>query len=226
MPAGCAPHGSFLSALPLCPAQMLEAFDTDKDGIVSKAEFERGMKLMRLRYADTLEINIDKLTTRLMFEDEKTTCGAAACLFFMFSALYIVVLTLQFDPGNSYKVTKGMTDFVTGIDGYEDISSGEDLMGWAKDSLVPAIFGAEKYNGEKLALWERNYMVGHNKLIGGVFLMQTRGERWDKRTGLAESKATGETYGSCSGKFSLFCTSPPPRLPRVRLAEAQPRNRC
>ena len=125
MPAGCAPHGSFLSALPLCPAQMVEAFDTDKDGIVSKAEFERGMKLMRLRYADTLEINIDKLTTRLMFEDEKTTCGAAACLFFMFSALYIVVLTMQvrapaaslkslaelaraaqFDPANSYKVTK------------------------------------------------------------------------------------------------------------------------
>ena len=109
----------------VCPAQMLEAFDTDKDGIVSKAEFERGMKLMRLRYADTLEINIDKLTTRLMFEDEKTTCGAAACLFFMFSALYIVVLTMQvrapaaslkslaelaraaqFDPANSYKVTK------------------------------------------------------------------------------------------------------------------------
>ena len=125
MPAGCAPHGSFLSALPLCPAQMLEAFDTDKDGIVSKAEFERGMKLMRLKYSDTLEINIDKLTSRLMFEDEKTTCGSAACLFFMFTALYIVVLVMQvrapaarlkslaelaraaqFNPNDSYQVTK------------------------------------------------------------------------------------------------------------------------
>ena len=91
-PAGCAPHGSCSHDAIVPGAQMLEAFDTDKDGIVSKAEFERGMKLMRLRYADTLEINIDKLTTRLMFEDEKTTCGAAACLFFMFSLLYIVVL--------------------------------------------------------------------------------------------------------------------------------------
>ena len=100
-------------------------FDTDNDGVVSKDEWQKGMKMMKLRYADTLEINIDKLTTRLMFEDEKTTCGAAACLFFMFSALYIVVLTMQvrapgarlkslaelarvaqFDPANSYKVTK------------------------------------------------------------------------------------------------------------------------
>ena len=103
-------------------------------------------------------------------------------------------------------VEQGMTDFVTGIDGYEDISSGEDLMGWAKDSLVPAIFGAEKYNGEKLALWERNYMVGHNKLIGGVFLMQTRGERWDKHTGMENDK------GYCTGKFSLFCAHPGFRL--------------
>ena len=62
---------------------------------MSKAEFERGMKLMRLKYSDTLEINIDKLTSRLMFEDEKTTCGSAACLFFMFTILYIVVLTMQ-----------------------------------------------------------------------------------------------------------------------------------
>ena len=85
----------------MCPAQMLEAFDTDKDGIVSKAEFERGMKLMQLKYNDSLEINIEKLSSRLMFEDEKTTCGAAACLFFMFSALYIAVLTMQFDPANS-----------------------------------------------------------------------------------------------------------------------------
>ena len=65
-----------------------------------------------------------------MFEDEKTTCGTAACSFFVFTALYIVVLSLQvssrsvdwlyscscqaltarvcaqFDTTNSYAVTK------------------------------------------------------------------------------------------------------------------------
>ena len=103
-----------------------------------------------------------------------------------------------------------MTDFVTGIDadgsgpgpGFEDIGSGEDLLVWARDSMVPAIFGAEKYNGEKFSLWERNYMMSHNKLVGGVFLIQARGQRWDER--------------SCTGKFSLFCTPQTPRQARPR----------
>jgi hypothetical protein len=30
-----------------------------------------------------------------MFEDEKQTCGSAACMFFMFTALYIAVLDMQ-----------------------------------------------------------------------------------------------------------------------------------
>ena len=37
-----------------------------------------------------------------------------------------------------------MTDFVTGIDGYDDISDGEGVLNWAKDSVVPAIFGDKK----------------------------------------------------------------------------------
>ena len=103
--------------------QFVEAFDTDNDGVVSKVEWQKGMKMMNLRYHDALEVNIDKLTSRcvrlalararllaamaadglvdhvvcprLMFEDEKTTCGTAACSFFVFTALYIVVLSLQ-----------------------------------------------------------------------------------------------------------------------------------
>jgi hypothetical protein len=63
-------------------------------------------------------------------------------------------------------------------------------------------------NGEKLALWERNYMMSHNKLIGGVFLMQERGTRNDER--------------SCTGRFSLFCAlscwhSHPPSCSCARL---------
>ena len=41
-----------------------------------------------------------------------------------------------------------MTDFVTGMGeeghGYDDIASGEDLLNWVKDSLVPEIFGDKK----------------------------------------------------------------------------------
>lgn len=60
-----------------------------------------------------------------MFEDERQTCGSAACLFFAFTLLYIVVLDLQFNTADSFAVTKGMTDFVTGIDGYDDVTDGE-----------------------------------------------------------------------------------------------------
>eukprot|EP01044_Picomonas_judraskeda_P012018 COSAG03_NODE_1687_length_3648_cov_10.546915_1_plen_1037_part_00 len=125
-----------------------------------------------------------------MFEDEKTSCGTAACSFFMFTALYIAVIDMQFNTSASYAVTKGMTDFITGTDGYDDISDGEGVLSWTKDAVVPAVFGDTKYNDQKFALWERNYMMGHNKLIGGIFLEQKRGKRRDERF--------------CSGRFSLF----------------------
>ena len=55
----------------------------------------------------------------------------------------------------------------------------QSVLTWTRDSVVPAVFGDKKYNGQKLALWERNYMMGHNKLIGGVLtfslIYQSRG---------------------------------------------------
>lgn len=45
-------------------AQFVDAFDTDKDGIISKEEWEAGQKAMVHKYANALEIDIDKLTTR------------------------------------------------------------------------------------------------------------------------------------------------------------------
>lgn len=59
-------------------------------------------------------------------------------------------------------------------------------------------------NDEKKALWERNYLMGHNKLIGGVFLMQARGQRLDNR--------------NCETRFSLFCRRRPPSQLRFRPA--------
>ena len=38
--------------------------DTDKDGIISKEEWEAAQKLMVLKYANALEVDIEKLTTR------------------------------------------------------------------------------------------------------------------------------------------------------------------
>ncbi len=35
-----------------------------------------------------------------MFEDEKTSCGTAACSFFMFTALYMAVLDMQVRPAH------------------------------------------------------------------------------------------------------------------------------
>jgi ABC-type uncharacterized transport system permease subunit len=37
-----------------------------------------------------------------------------------------------------------MTDFITGTDGYDAISDGAGVLNWAKDSVVPAVFGDTK----------------------------------------------------------------------------------
>ena len=50
----------------------------------------------------------------------------------------------QFNTGDSYAVTKGMTDFVEGIPGYNEIASGSDLLVWVKEGVVPAMFSDKK----------------------------------------------------------------------------------
>lgn len=176
--------------------EFVQAYDVNHDGVVSHEEFIEGEEKMRHLYADHLEIDLEKLIEKMAFEDEKRSCGTAAVMYFMFTALYIAVLTMQFNTSDSHQVTKGMQEFVESIDGWDgddhdyDVDSGAGILEWTRDQLVPRVFGSRKYNDEKLALWERNYMMGHNKLIGGVFLMQTRGTRKDERF--------------CTGRFSLF----------------------
>ena len=40
----------------------------------------------------------------------------------------------------------------------EDVGSGEDILNWVHSGLIDAVFTDVKYNGEKMALWERNYL--------------------------------------------------------------------
>ena len=75
--------------------EITKVLDEDSDGIISKEEWERGQKLMTMRFSHELEVDMHKITRRLMFEDEKRTCAGACCLFFMFTFLYIVVLSYQ-----------------------------------------------------------------------------------------------------------------------------------
>ena len=79
----------------------------------------KGKDAMDHKYQDHLMINVDKLLNEMMFQDEKRTCGTAACLYFLFTMLYIVVLTLQFNTLDGHQVTVGMTSFVENIDGWE-----------------------------------------------------------------------------------------------------------
>jgi hypothetical protein len=41
----------------------------------------------------------------------------------------------------------------------DDIMEGEDLLMWIQNGLVDAVFSDTKYNDEKMALWERNYLA-------------------------------------------------------------------
>ena len=73
----------------------------------------------------------------------------------------------QFETGNAFEISQALKDYVNDIDAgqpgdpltIEDIANGEDFLGWVKDGLVDAVFSDTKYNDEKMALWERNYLA-------------------------------------------------------------------
>jgi hypothetical protein len=52
------------AALWLPGPQILEMLDTNKDGVISKEEWEQGREKVELLYDNTLEINIEKMTSR------------------------------------------------------------------------------------------------------------------------------------------------------------------
>ena len=56
----------------------------------------------------------------------------------------------------------------------ENIGTADDFLAWVKEGVVPAVYSSSKYNEKKMELWERNYLSGYNKVIGGVFMLQAR----------------------------------------------------
>jgi hypothetical protein len=172
------------------PFVCTRALDQNRDGRLTASDFH---------HSDV--INVHKLTDMLAFEDERRTALCSALVFFLFSLIYIIVLDMQFNTQESFYMSQALRDFVDNIDqdgkqgtGIEDIAAGEDVLLWIRDGLLEAVFGDIKYNDQKMALWERNYLARFNKVIGGVFLLQTRGERSDMRH--CETKF-GQFYPAC-----------------------------
>ena len=101
--------------------------------------------------------------------------------------MYVVILDEQFGQKNAFKLSQSLRDFVGGVDAgqpgasltAEDVASGKDLLDWVQDGVIDAVFSDAKYNDDKMALWERNYLGRYNKVIGGVFLRQHRYVRAD-----------------------------------------------
>ena len=199
-----APASAPKAALPTETGQLFSNLDTNGDGVVDADELSAmdrngDGKVDARDFTDNPAlINISELTDALAFQDEARTACSSACVFFLFSLIYIFVLDIQFQTTDSFYISQALRDFVEDIDAGEpgdpltmdDIMEGEDLLMWIQNGLVDAVFSDTKYNDEKMALWERNYLATFNKVIGGIFLLQSRGLRSDMR--------------SCGTKFGQF----------------------
>ena len=131
---------------------------------------------MEQHFDATSEVDLDKLTQRLVFEEEKRGACTAACMFVLFSSIYIAVLDMQFDTSSAFDMTQGLTYFVENIgDGPEAISSGPDIMEWVKDGLIPAVFGDVKCTRLQLRRQVLTYTAPSNN---NPCTPQTTRRRW------------------------------------------------
>ena len=48
---------------------------------------------------------------------------------------------------------------------------------WIVRAVVPAVYANKHYNAEEMMPYERNFMAQYNRVVGGMFLIQTRGLR-------------------------------------------------
>jgi hypothetical protein len=201
--------------------QLFQELDTNHDGMIDADEFAAmdANKDGRIDVADMTDhpsdyISVSRLQTELAFRDEKRTACQAATLFMLFNVIgYQLIVDNHFKQEDAYGLTQSLTSFVEGVDAGQpgasltiaDVGDGVGILDWVHSGLIDSIFGDVKYNDEKMALWERNYVGRYNKVIGGVFLSQHRFLRADPQS---PSKGTctdlvGDEYDSCLKEHRL-----------------------
>ena len=154
---------------------ILRQLDTDGSGQISAEEFLAHQK-------ERVE-NLRKLYNEIENTyDQYTTCRQLF-FFLTFTFLYFQVLAMQMRVNDTHQVESGLREALSDIKADDDKTTFlhlEDPGGfwhWISTGLVPEVYKVQKYNEETMAPYEKNYLAAYNRVIGGMFIKQTRGVR-------------------------------------------------
>jgi len=200
--------------------QMFAELDTNHDGIIDDAEFaaldrdkDGDIDMEDMAEDERDYISVRSLRRELAYLDERRSACHAGCLFVVFNLImYSLVIDHHFQQENAYSLSQSLRDFVGGVStpeglSAESVATSGDVLSWVQDGLIDAAFSDSKYNGGKMALWERNYLGRYNKIIGGLFLRQHRYVRADPESPGQDpcaAKLDTEEYNACL-KEQLKC---------------------
>ena len=136
---------------------------------------------------DAQLVQIPMLLKEIAEENESNECWVGVVFWLCTAFFYIVVLSMQFRISESYEVTQSLKDSIADMstpdgldmDGVSDYAS---LWDWISNAAVPAIYDYTDYTDENYDAWDRNYLGQYNRVVGGLFLLQNRGVRFDSDT--------------------------------------------
>ena len=132
-------------------------------------------------------VQIPSLLKTIADENEANECWCSVVFWLLNAAFYIWVLDSQFRIKHSYEMSQALKDSVAsmstpdGMDMY-GVRDYQSLWQWISDAAVPAIYDFTDYEDENLDAWDRNYLGEYNRVVGGLFLLQNRGHRFDSST--------------------------------------------
>jgi len=97
-------------------------------------------------------------------------------LWLVFFGLYCAVLMIQLRVSKTYAIDEALRSQVVDEGGaLQDVSTLGDFFDYLDETIRPAIFPPEWYNGEPLTTDETGFVLYYNMLVGGLLVVQKRG---------------------------------------------------
>ena len=96
--------------------------------------------------------------------------------FISFFGLYCAVLTYQVQPQEVFALDEVLRLRVVDEGGrLKKISLLGDLFTYLNEQIMPNVFATAWYNNDTFTPAESDYILGYNKLVGGLLIVQKRG---------------------------------------------------
>ena len=97
--------------------------------------------------------------------------------YLLFTSLYFSVLYVQMRVDETFEIDDVLRKYVVDQEGsLQDVQNLGDFFVYLQDQIIPNVFPSEWYNGDPLSTpkEETGFVLGYNKLVGGLLLAQTR----------------------------------------------------